>query len=188
MAINKTKKKEILETLIENFKNTKSVAFTSNNGLNVDEISDLRNNLREVKSTYMLAKKTLIKIAFKKVYDIELEDSMLDWQIALLFSFWDEVAWLWKIHSFIKEVWEEKIKWSGSFIDGKINSAEDTKALAKLPSKEVLLWQLVWTMQAPISKFVWTLDATVSWLVRLLSSAKDEIESKWKEKVGDLIA
>ncbi len=187
MAVNKSKKSEILNSLIENFKNTKSIAFTTNAKLTVEDISTLRKNLREVKSTYMLAKKTLIKIAFKKVYDIELDDSMLEWQIAILFSYWDEIAGLWKINDFIKVVWEEKVKWSGSYLDGKLNSAKETKVLAKLPSRDVLLGTLIWTMNAPVSGFVRTLDATISGFVRLLNTTKEELEKNWKQKVWDLI-
>lgn len=186
MAVDKNKKSAILNSLIENFKNAKSVTFTTNTWLDVENISKLRNNLREVEAQYMLAKKTLIKIAFKEVNNIELEDSMLEWQIAVLFSFGDEVAGLWVIDKFIKEVTEEKVKFSGSFLDWKINLAEETKALAKLPSKEVLLGQLVWTMQAPISGFVRTLDATISGFVRLLNGTKEELEEKGKQKVWDL--
>lgn len=188
MAVTKAKKLEVLEKLKENFKNAKSVAFTSNSGLSVEEISELRTELREVDAKFMLAKKTLIKIALKDVYNIELEDSMLEWQIATLFSFWDEIAGLWKIDKFIEKVWEDKITWSASYMDEKINSAEETKALAKLPSKDTLLGMLVGTMQAPVSKFVGTLDATITWLVRVLDATKWKAEENGKEKVGDLLA
>ncbi len=187
MAISKNKKTEILEKLKENFKNSKSVAFTSNNGLTVEEVSELRKDLREVDAKFMLAKKTLIKIAMKEVYDVEMADDNLEWQIAVLFSFGDEVAGLWKVDKFIKKVWEGKVKWSSSYMDGKINWAEETKALAKLPSKDTLLWMLVGTMQAPVQKFVGTLDSVISSFARVLNSAKCELEEKWKEKVWDLV-
>jgi large subunit ribosomal protein L10 len=77
MAVTKEKKIEILEKLKENFKNSNSIAFTSNSGLTVEEISELRTELREVGAKFMLAKKTLIKIALKEVYDIELSDDQL---------------------------------------------------------------------------------------------------------------
>ncbi len=186
MAVSKNKKSEILEQLKENFRNSKSVAFTSNSGLTVEEISELRKELREVDAKFMLAKKTLIKIAMKEVYEVEISDELLEWQIAVLFSFWDEVAGLGKTDKFITKVKEEKMKWSASFIDGTIAWAEATKALAKLPSKDTLLGMLVWTMQAPISKFVGTLDSTISSFARLLNASKEELEKNGKEKVGDL--
>jgi len=143
MAVNKQKKQEILDALKVDLQNAKSVAFTSNNGLTVEEISDIRGGLREVDAKLMLAKKTLIKIAFKDVYGVELEDSMLEGQIAVLLSFGDEVGGLGKANGFIKKLGEEKIKWAGSYLDGNLSDAAQTAALAKLPSKDVLLGQLV---------------------------------------------
>jgi len=77
MAVTKAKKSEILEELKENFKNAKSISFTSNSGLSVAEMSELRKNLREVNASFTLAKKTLIKIAMKEVHNVELNYDLL---------------------------------------------------------------------------------------------------------------
>ena len=68
MALTKAKKTEVLNNLKTILKEANSVGFTSNTGLTVEEITNLRVNLREVNANFTLAKKTLIKIAFKDVY------------------------------------------------------------------------------------------------------------------------
>lgn len=49
--------------------------------------------------------------------------------------------------------------------------SEETKSLAGLPSKEVLLGQLVGVIQAPLTKLAGTLDAAVSGIVRVTKAA-----------------
>ena len=86
MAISKQKKEKIYADLLENFKNASGVSFTKNFGLTVDEISKIRSDLRESDGKMMLAKKTIIKLAFKEAYGKELTDEMLDGQIAVVFA------------------------------------------------------------------------------------------------------
>jgi ribosomal protein L10 len=77
MAVNKTKKAEILSLLEQELQKANSIAFTTNSKLTVEEISSIRRDLRKVNSKLILAKKTLIKIAFKKIYNIDLQDEIL---------------------------------------------------------------------------------------------------------------
>ena len=65
MAITKEKKTEILADLENEFKNSKSAAFTAYTGITVTQIQDLRKKLREGSARMIIAKKTLIKIAAK---------------------------------------------------------------------------------------------------------------------------
>ena len=188
MAVSKQKKTEILENLKKDLENSKSVAFTQSNTLSVDDFSKLRTSLREVNAKLILAKKTLIKIAMKDIYDVELNDEYLPGQIWVLLSFDDEVAWMWKAREMIKELWEEKITWASSFLDGNINDSAQTKLLASLPSKETLLGKLVGTMNAPLQKFVGTLSSVPGSFVRVVDSAKWKVEETGKEKLSEIVA
>ena len=116
MALTKAQKSEVLNQLKDLIKNAKSVGFTTNTGLTVEEITNLRVNLREVNATFTLAKKTLIKIAFKEVFDVEINDDLLPNQIALVVSNEDAVSGLGKVNAFKKEV-EDKIEWTGSSLE-----------------------------------------------------------------------
>ena len=53
-------------------------------------------------------------------------------------------------------------------------SAERIKGLADLPSREVLLGQVVGTMQAPITSLVYVLNANLTGLVRALNGIKEQ--------------
>ncbi len=175
MAVSKAKKTEILEELKTLLKNSKSVWFTSNSGLSVDDITNLRISLREVDSTITLAKKTLIKIAFKEVYDVDITDDLLPGQIAMVCSNEDAIAGLGKVNEYIKKDEDDKMIWTGSFMEWELQDAEATKKLAGMPSRETLLGRLVGSMQSPLSG-----------LARFFDAAAKDIESQGKQKVGEL--
>lgn len=170
MAVTKAKKTDILNMLKDNIKNAQSVAFTTNKWLTVWDITKLRKSLREVNSTFTLAKKTLIKIAFKEVYWVELSDSILQWQIAVVCSNEDAVSALWKVNSFAKEFKVPKIVWAWSYFEWSVKDAEETTIIASIPSRETLLWRLVWSMQSPIAS-----------LARFFDSASKKLTEEWRD-------
>ena len=94
MAVTKQQKVEILNNLIEIFKNAQSIGFAQTNTLTVKEFSTLRTGLREIGATYNLAKKTLIKKAIKEALNIDIELSTLKGQIGVVCSNEDAIAGL----------------------------------------------------------------------------------------------
>lgn len=179
MALTKAKKTEVLNNLKTILKEANSVGFTSNTGLTVEEVTALRVNLREVDANFTLAKKTLIKIAFKDVYGVELNDDMLPNQIALVLSNDDAVAGLGKVNDFMKkgQPGEEKMQWTGAFFEEEILDAAGTKEVAAMPSRDTLLSRMVGSLQSPLSA-----------LARFLDAAAKELETKGKDTLAKLDA
>lgn len=180
MAVSKAKKSEILEVLIKNFKEAKSIWFTQTNAMKVSDFSDLRKELRPVNTTYNLAKKTLVKIAVKEALGLDLDLNLLPWQVWVICSNNDAVAWLSKVNWFIakshnKKVTVQKISWVASIFEWKINWLEETKIIASMPSKETLLGRLVGSMMSPLSG-----------MARFLDAAAKELEVQGKDKVWQL--
>lgn len=177
MAVSKAKKIDILACLESELKWATSVAFTSNTKLTVEEVSNLRRDLRKVDAKFMLAKKTLIRLAFKNVYNVELNEDIMPGQVAVLISKWDKI-WAFAIvakyaHDLRKD---EKIKFVWAYLDWEIYDAAWATKLASIPSREVLLAKLLGSMKAPISA-----------LARFFDGAKKELEWKSLTKVGDLV-
>ncbi len=158
MALTKAQKSKVLNQLKDLISEAKSIGFTTNTSLTVEEITKLRISLREVDATFTLAKKTLIKIAFKEVFNIEISDELLPNQIALVVSTTDAISGLSKVNDFKKET-KEKIEWTGSFFEWELKDAESTKIIASMPSRDTLLGRMVWSLQSPLSKFARLLDA-----------------------------
>lgn len=178
MAVSKSKKVEILAELEKELKLASSVAFTSNTKLTVLDITNIRRELIKVDAKLMLAKKTLVKIAFKNVYNVELNDEVLPWQVAVLISKWDKIAWVSIVNKYANEFRkEEKIKFVWAYFDGQVLDAAATGKIANLPSREVLLAKLLGSMMSPLSA-----------LARFFDWAKNELEAKNVAKVWDLVS
>lgn len=176
MAVSKDQKVAILATLEAHLKDAQSVAFTTNQKLTVLEVSNMKKEIRAVGGTYMIAKKTLIRIAFKNVIGVDLDIETLPGQVAILIAKEDKIAPLGVVGKFAKEfAKEEKIKFSGGYIDGRVLDAAEATKLASLPSREVLLAKLLGSMMSPLSS-----------LARFFDAAKKDIESKGGATVGDL--
>ena len=176
MAVSKQKKAEILNSLIEQVKNAKSIWFASTKGVTVAEFEDLRKKLREVGASYTLAKKTLIVKAVKEALDLDLNLADLEGQIGMVCSNDDAIAGLSKVNDFIKATEkEQKMTWSISIFEGKLQDKAETKVIASMPSRETLLSRLVGSMKSPISS-----------LARFFDAAAKDIEAKGKTKVGEL--
>ena len=178
MAITRTKKEEVLATLEAHLKDATSIAFTSNQRLTVLETMAMKRELRAQNTVFMLAKKTLIRIAFQNILGQDLDIDTLPGQVAIIISKGDKVAGLSVVNKFANErefKKAEKIKFVGGFFDGKIVGAEEIAKIASLPSREVLLAKLLGSMMSPLSG-----------LARFFDGAKTELETQGKKKVGDL--
>ncbi|MBF0913566.1 50S ribosomal protein L10 [Candidatus Gracilibacteria bacterium] len=165
-----------MSSLVEQVKNAKSIGFASTKGVTVAEFADLRKKLREVGASYTLAKKTLIVKAVKEALDLDLNLADLEGQIGMVCSNDDAIAGLSKVNDFIKATEkEQKMTWSISIFEGKLQDKAETKVIASMPSRETLLSRLVGSMKSPISS-----------LARFFDAAAKDIEAKGKTKVGEL--
>lgn len=177
MAISKAKKGEILAALEAHLKASTSVAFTTNTGLTALEVTTMKKELRTNNTTFMLAKKTLMRIAFKNVFNVELSMESLPGQVAIIISKGDKVAGLAVVNKYVKE-WakEAKMKFVGGFFDGVLLDAKAIGRIAGLPSREVLLAKLLGSMMSPVSG-----------LARFFDGAKKDMEAKGLKTAKDLI-
>lgn len=182
MAVTKAKKSEILNKLVAELKDAKSVGFAQTNAMTVSEFSELRAELRKVWTTYTLAKKTIVKIAVKEALGIELDLDLIPGQIWVVASKEDSIAGLSKTNDFItkkfnKKATVQKITWAASIFEWEVKNLEDTKVIAAMPSRETLLSRLVGSMMSPLSG-----------MARFFDAAAKEVETQGKTKVGELEA
>lgn len=177
MAVTHEKKEAILSTLEWHLREAKSIAFTSSQRITVEEITKMKKDLRSEDVVFMLAKKTLIRIAFKNVYSVDLDLDTLPWQVALAIAKKDAMSGMTIINKYVKE-WkkDEKIAFVGAYMEGRLMDAHNTQKLASLPSREVLLSRLLGSLMSPLSS-----------LARFFDGARKELESKGGKTLKDLI-
>ncbi len=164
----------MIASLKETMKNAKGAVLTDYRGIKVAQDTKLRRKMREAGVQYSVIKNNMASIAAKEA-GIEGLDDYLKGPLAMVSSDKDPVAAAKLISEFIKENRIMEIK--GGLVEGKVIDAEGVKALANLPSREVLLARLLGSMQSPITGFVTVLQGNIRNLVYALDAVRQQKES-----------
>ncbi len=169
--LTRNQKHELVKELIEKIKAAKSVVFVDFKGLKVKDATILKRSLRAAGVEYVVVRKTLIDIALKNAGIEGANIAKVEGQVAVSLSNLDEVAAAKIIDTFAKT--NENVKMLGGVLGTQLMNAAEVKALAKVPSKEQLLGQLVGTLNAPISGFVNVLAGNLRGLVQVLNAISE---------------
>ena len=128
-------------------------------GMTVEKLSLLRRMCREQKVQFRVIKNTLLKRAFNE-RGITTLDEHLHGPTGLVFSPVSEVAPAKILADFAKQHERPRIK--AAVVEGRLFDEKAVAALAALPSREVLMSQLLATMIAPLTQFLGAIDATLT--------------------------
>jgi len=164
-------KKEIVQQLVEKLKTASAGVLVDYRGLTVEQDTELRRELRKAGVEYKVVKNTLTRFAAKKVGFDEL-DPKLNGPTSLALSYDDPVAPAKVLVEFSKK--NEKLEIKAGFVDGKVIDISEIKALAELPSKEVLIAKVLGGFNAPISGFVNVLNANLRGLAVALNAIAEK--------------
>ena len=164
----------MIAALKETMKNAKGAVLTDYRGIKVAQDTKLRRKMREAGVQYSVIKNNMASIAAKEA-GIEGLDDYLKGPLAMVSSDKDPVAAAKLISEFIKENRIMEIK--GGLVEGTVIDAEGVKALANLPSREILLARLLGSMQSPITGFVTVLQGNIRNLVYALDQVRQQKES-----------
>lgn len=148
-------KKEEVSKLAEKMKEAKLVLLTDYRGINVEDVTSLRTELRNAKAEYKVIKNNITKRALAECGITGL-DEVLEGPTAVIMTNEDYLEPTKAIYKFSKENDFYKIK--GGVVEGKVLSAEEIITLAKLPSRQDLLSMLAGSLLANISKFAVALE------------------------------
>ena len=149
------KKQSDAEELKNKFEKSKLVILADYRGINVDDITKIRADLRKTDSEYLVAKNSTLRFAVKGT-EVEGVSEYLEGPTAVVFSYDDYVAPAKVLYDYAKDSEFYKIK--AGIMDGKVISKEEIIKLAKLPSKEMLLTQLATVLLANIRNLAVVLD------------------------------
>ena len=178
MAVTEAKK-AIVADLKERLTGAKAAVFTSYSGLTVAQDTELRRKLREAGVSYQVVKNTMTRIAAKEA-GLDGLDDIFNGTTALAIAGDDVVAPAKVICDFIKENKLDeagKLSVKAGILDGRVIDIEEVKALASLPSREVLIAKILGSMQAPISGTVNVLQGVIRNAVYVLEAIRQQKES-----------
>ena len=154
MSQNQELKKDIVAEIKEKIQNSSSAVLVDYKGLNVEQVTELRNEFRKSNCEYKVYKNRLLKIAFEDL-GIKFDSSCYDGTTALATS--TDVVAPAKI-TFDGESKYKVMKAKAGYIEGKVMNYNEVKAIASIPSKDVLVAQLLGLLLNPIRSLAVVLD------------------------------
>lgn len=169
-----TEKQQIAEDLRDRFSKSAIIVLTDYKGLDVAAMNDLRRKLRAEQIEYQVVKNTLL-IRASEDNDVALIKDYFKGPSAIALSYDDPVAPAKVLSQFAKE--HDKLEIKVGVMDGQVLDANAIQALAKLPSREVLLGQLLSTLNAVPTSFVRTIAEVPRSLVNVLAAIRDQKEA-----------
>ncbi len=151
-------KKARVEQLTDLIKASVSGVLVDYKGITVEEDTKLRRELREAGVNYFVEKNTLLLRAFQNC-GIEGFEEALNGTTAIAISNDDQTAPARILGKFAEKAGDDKFNLKAGYVEGEVYDQAGVIALSKIPSKDVLLAQLVGSLQGPIQKLAATLKA-----------------------------
>ena len=168
----KQEKVERVAELKERIEGSDALLLTEYRGLSVSEITELRRSLAEGGTRFQVVKNTLMRRAVNDAGVAELE-VLLEGPSAVAFVEGDPVAAAKSVVDAAKKYPTLVLK--GGFMDGKMLSADDAKALASLESREVMLSKIAGLMKSEMSKAAALFVGAQSKFLSLLEAYKEKV-------------
>jgi large subunit ribosomal protein L10 len=173
LALSKERKNELVAQYIEQLERGQGIILTDYKGLDVSEMSRIRNALRPIGGQFQVVKNRLLLLALKEV-GISLPDEWLVEPTAVGFCY-DEVPAAAKI--LVDTAKDTKVlRIKGGWMGAAPLSADQVSDIADLPSKEVLLAQALGAINAPASQVVGVIASGIRQIVNVLQAYVEKLE------------
>jgi large subunit ribosomal protein L10 len=171
MAKTRSEKSELLDKYKEILQNKGGYFLVNSDKTDTSTISDLKMKLKEANANYTVVKNTLFKVALQDTKQ-PLETQNLDGPTAIIYFDEDPTAPAKLVKGIQKG--KEILSAKGGVYEGEFLSEERVMQLAEIPSREVLLAQLVGTMNAPLTGFINVLTGNVKSLTVVLKGISEK--------------
>lgn len=172
MAISKQKKQEMRQDAAALFSKATAAIVAEYRGVSTADLTALRVELKKSNSEFKVVKNRIaIKAIQSEAPHFAPMCDQLVGPVGVTYIYGDVAAGAKALLNFAKD--KEHIKVTGGLMDGKALSVEQIKAISELPSKEVLLSQIVGSLVAPHRGLLSILNGVSGKLVRVINAIKD---------------
>jgi large subunit ribosomal protein L10 len=171
-SIGKVYRENLVNRVKEGVDKNDNIFIFSYSNVSSFQIGELRKKLKNAGASVYVSKNSIARVALKELKQDELADRVSG-QTAFVWSTADSSEVSKILVTFTKGF--EHIVLQGGLLDGKVIAQSDVKKLSDLPSRQVLLGQLLGTIQAPLTRLAYVLNAKS---IDLLSILKQLSEKK----------
>jgi len=176
MGVTRQKKEAIVATLSEDMGGSGSIVLADVTGINVVEMTELRNQFREAGVSFTIVKNTLLKRIFDSV-DVGKDEAvyaLAQGPTAIAFGK-DEVAPVRILKKFASDH-KGRPSIKGGFVSGESLSMEQMLDLADMPGRDELMAKLLGSMNAPLQGFVSVSSGLIRKLLYALNAIRENRE------------
>lgn len=159
-------KAETIDALRQRLRDATSAVLTEYRGLTVQQLSDLRKQLKAVSAEYRVVKNRLARIAVEGSALAPLRPHLTG-PTGVVIARRDPAAMAKALHGFVRA--NPALQVRVGVVDGQLVDAQGLRAVADLPSREVLRSQVVGAIQGPLAQLVGLLQAPQRELVYVLA-------------------
>lgn len=165
-------KAQTIEQAKDWYSRSAGVIFTDYRGLKVQEIQQLRRDLRKKGGEIHVLKNTLFRIAAGEDA-AKLPNDLHNGPTAVAFIFENETDCAKALLDFAKT--NKKLNVKGGFFGGRPLTAKEVEAFAALPPRDILLSQVIGAIAAPLSNLVGVIEALYADPIRVIGAVADKV-------------
>lgn len=164
--MDRNEKSNVISEISEMMEKSSAIFLTDYSGINVEDISDLRNQFRNEGVNYKVFKNTLFKRALNDFGKYEKLADHLVGMTGFAFSDSNPVAPAKIIKKYFDK--NKKLSLKACYIEGEYYEGSSLDTLASLPSKDELVASIIGSINAPASGIVGAINAVMSELVSVV--------------------
>ncbi|MBV9917060.1 MAG: 50S ribosomal protein L10 [Solirubrobacterales bacterium] len=169
--MNRDQKAAVVEEIAEQIQSAEAIFAVDYRGLSVAQAADLRGRLRDADAKFRIVKNSLSERAADKA-GAEALKPLLEGPTALALVRGDAALAAKALNDTARTL--RILDFKGGVLNGNALSADDVRAIARLPGREMLHAQLVGTVAAPLTALVRTLNAMIGGLALQLQAIADQ--------------
>src|SRR6266550_4702604 len=154
----KEQKSEEVSALVDQIGNASNAFLIDFKGITVPQVTELRKQVRDTKSGYVVVKNTLALIALKDSPIVAMREKFTG-PTAIAFNATDAVVLAKALTKFAKDV--PALQFKGAMLNGQVVPADQIQAIANLPSREELVSKLLFVLQSPMRGLATVLQANI---------------------------
>lgn len=158
-------KEKLVDAFADELKEAKAILVINYLGLTVEEVTNMRKELRDNNVKMKVIKNTYLRRAAEKAGIEGLDDTFVGPTAVVYTADADDITEPARIVSKYEDDYDV-LEIKGGMLEGKVTSKEEIKQLASIPGREGLLSMLVSVLQAPVRNFAYA--------VKAVADSKDE--------------
>jgi large subunit ribosomal protein L10 len=175
LAISREKKEELVASYVESLTRSQAVILTDYRGLSVSDLQALRTKLRQLEGKYIVVKNSLVELALQEL-GLPVPREMLSGPTAISFCHGEVPAVAKALQDFARESKILQVK--GGLMEGRILNADEVSALASMPPREVILAQVLGSIQSPAGRVVGAVTGVMRNILYLLQAHVEKLEEQ----------